>query len=282
MLVFLPVRLCLGQVSEPPAPIFPSDGRPAAEAGGAELLEAICPGHVEVGKEIGCGNGCPSFTGLKEFTPWSLTTATRGHFLSPASDDAVLSMVGCENHPDNFGGTILLTRGVLGWAMDWYKAGVETSQCHKVPLRDGREILVCLGEDGGQGSVETELYLEDLLDPTPALRATDRAPIFGAMDEWLWCGENFEDETKPLPLTRAFIDKVEFPATSSGGAASTISVTASFGQRSIDPGMVETCFSSPGAFLPPVKSYRLDFVFDGHTFQPTPASAETARMFTSQ
>ena len=41
--------------------------------------------------------------------------------------------------------------------MLWYKAGVETTQCHKVKLLDQREILVCLGTEGGQGIVSTEL-----------------------------------------------------------------------------------------------------------------------------
>lgn len=282
VLVILPVRLCLGQVSEPPAPIFPSDGKPAVEAGGAELLQAVCPGHVQVGKEIGCGTNCPSVAGLKEFTPWWLATLTRGHFLSPASDDAVLSMVGCEPHSENFGGTILLTRGVQGWAMGWYKAGVETSQCHKVALRDQREILVCIGSSNTPGINMAELYVEDLLRPAATLMAEDEAPFFVARHDVITCGENFEDETRPSPLTRAFVEKVEFAPAASGGAASSVSVTASFGRRSIDPGMVQVCVRSPGAFLPPVKSYHLDFVFDGHTFQPTAASAETARIFASR
>jgi hypothetical protein len=271
----------LGQSSEPPAPIFPSDGNPPAEANGAELLQVVCPGQVEVGKEIGCGNHCPSFAGLKEFVPWSLTTVTLGHFLSPTSDDAVLSMQGCEPHSNNFGGTILLTQDYRGWNKVWYKAGVETSQCHKAPLQTGREILVCIGETGTAGSLLAELYVEDLLNPGGTLRAEEEAPFFSAHHNVVTCGENFEHETMPFPLTRAFIERVDFPAIPPGGA-STISVTASLGRRSIAPEMVQTCTNSPGAFMPPVKSYHLDFVFDGHDYTPTPASAETARMFSSQ
>jgi hypothetical protein len=282
LLLILSAGLAPGQSAEPPAPIFPSDGKPPTEANGAELLQAVCPGRVQVGEEIGCGKECPSFAGLKELVPWSLITVMLGHFLSPTSNDAVLFMQGCEAGNKNFGGTILLSQGFQGWAIVWYKAGVETSQCHKVPLQTAREILVCIGTTGVAGSLVTELYVEDLLNPGATLRAEDETPFLAARNNVVACGENFEDETKPFPLTRAFIEKVEFPTMPPGEAGSTISVTASFGRRSIAPQMVQACINSPGVFLPPVTSYHLDFVFDGHDYKPTAASAETARLFESR
>jgi len=110
-----------------------------------------------------------------------------------------------------------------------------------------------------------------------------QAPFFWARDNSLTCGYHFEDETKPFPVTRAFIEKVGFPASSSG-LVPAILVTASFGRRTTTPEATLACVKTPdGAtlFAPPIKSYHLDFVFDGHTYQPTPASAETARMFGS-
>lgn len=84
-------------------------------------------------------------------------------------------------------------------------------------------------------------------------------------------------------MTRAFIEKVEFPASPPGGAGSKISVIASFGQRSIDPDSAKACIQTPTVFVQlPVKSYHLDFVFDGYTYQPASASVETARMFGPQ
>ncbi len=285
MLLFLPVRLLTGQASEPPAPIFPSDGKPPAEANGAELLQAVCPGQVEVGEKMGCGKRCPSFTGMfREDFDWSLEMVTRGHFLSPTSDDAVLSVLGCEPHMEGFGGTILLTRNFQCWAMDWYKAGIETSQCHKVPLQDRREILLCLGGVGAQGFLSTDLYVEDLLNPGDTLTAAEGPNFFEAHDNTGTCGVNPEDETITFPVTRAFIEKVEFPA-SQPGAGSAISVTASFGLRETTPEIAQPCLHAkdgPVAFAPEVKSYHLDFVFDGHDYKPTPASAETARRFGSQ
>ena len=110
--------------------------------------------------KIGCGEYCPSFTGFGEFGDnfeWYIEKIIRGHFLSAGSDDAVLSMAGCEPHSANFGGTILLSRKSGAWKMLWYKAGVDTSTCHKLRLKDGRDILLCLGEAGGQGNVTTDL-----------------------------------------------------------------------------------------------------------------------------
>src|SRR5271154_242010 len=196
MLLFLPVRLMSGQSVEPPAPVFPGDGKLPAEANGAELLEAVCPGQVEVGKDITCRGGCPTFTGFEELVPWTLITVTQGHFLSPTSDDGVLSMQGCESHAENFGGTILLTHGFQGWAMKWYRAGVETSECHRVRLQAGREILVCLGETGTAGSLLAELYVEDLLDPGATLRAEEEAPFLLAADNSFACISHSEDETE--------------------------------------------------------------------------------------
>ena len=123
------------------AQVFPSDGRPPAQAGGAEMLEAVCPGQVTTTPAIGCQTGCPEFTTFFDgHGDWSLKVITRGHFLSQASQDAALSTLGCEPHSENSGGTVLLTRRAGQWVMLWYKAGVDTSQCHKIPLRDARDI----------------------------------------------------------------------------------------------------------------------------------------------
>jgi hypothetical protein len=42
----------------PPKPIFPSDGMDPKQGGGAELLEAVCPGSVD----FHCTGACPEST----------------------------------------------------------------------------------------------------------------------------------------------------------------------------------------------------------------------------
>lgn len=258
--------------------VFPSDGKLPAEADGAGLLQSVCPGKVEVGKETGCGKTCPAYTGFAgDDLGWTLARVTRGHFLSPTSDDAALFMEGCEPHSENWGGTILLTRESQGWVMKWYKAGVETSQCHKVALQSAREILVCLGETGGQGFNSTELYVEDLLHPAATLMGEDEAPFFAADDDTLTCG--YDEELKTTSkVTRAFIEKVEFSA----DTPAAISVTAGLGETTVTTEEALACMKHrDGSEVPspPVKIYHLDFFFNGHDYQPAVASKESARTF---
>jgi len=143
LLFLLPVGLVSGQS-------FPSDGKSPAKASGAELLEAVCSGQVVVvGDKIGCGKEYLYFTGFADDElDWSLTGVTRGHFLSPTSDDAVLSAEGCEPHVANFGGTILLTRSFQGWVMEWYKAGVDTRNATRFRFRLGeRSSSALVGQE---------------------------------------------------------------------------------------------------------------------------------------
>jgi hypothetical protein len=279
-------RGTIGWTQPLPAPqtVFPSDGEDPRQAGGAELLEAVCPGRVASGKETRCRIACPEFTSLpNDHLTWELARVTRGHFLSPASDDAVLWMVGCEPHSENFGGTILLTRHSQRWKMLWYKAGVPTEECHKVAVRNGREILVCMGRYGGQGNIWTALYVEDLLAPTTSLMAGDEH-FFQVFDNTLTCGWNLDNG--PNSLTRADIEKVEFESSKRSGRPA-ISVTAYIGTRPMTPADAKACIAEQNptkphpslSFLPRTKSYRIDFEFDGRIYTPTPSGAAAAQVF---
>ena len=128
-------------------PVFPSDSQDVKQVGGPELLEAVCPGRVGVGKEVVCRGACPAFTGFAgEDLSWSLARVTRGHFLAPASDDVVLAMSGCEPHSENYGGTILLTQRSRHWSMVWYKVGRRhfsvPQGAAKKPARDPRLLRI--------------------------------------------------------------------------------------------------------------------------------------------
>jgi hypothetical protein len=272
----LPVNLVYAQQSNGSSePIFPSDAKDPDQVGGAKLLDAVCPDKVFVSKGVGCQAECPEYTSFpRDGMTWTLDKVTLGHFLSPTSQDAVLSMDGCEPHSANFGGTILLTRRSQGWSMLWYKSGVDTLRCHKVALRDGREILVCIGEYGGQGNVWTELYVEDLLSPTPALMA-GKAGFFSAYDNTFTCGQ-MGDET--FPIIRSHIDRVEFISTRRGEVPA-VTVTATFGKKSPTPDVVKACMAKEHSALPAAKRYRIDFFFDGSEYRPAQSSIDAAGVF---
>jgi hypothetical protein len=265
-LFFLLAAFAWAQPFGAPKPIFPDDTQDPKQAGGAELLEAVCPGHVAVGESIACKIVCPDQTDFKgEEQEWSLNRVTRGHFQSPTSDDAALSMSGCESHAFNNGGTILLTRQSGGWAMLWYKGGVPTKTCHRGKLQNGREIFICLGEYGGQGNIWTDLYIEDLLAPSIALMSgsLDEA-FFETFDNIATCGYNPEDEPKPYPLTRGYIERVQFQKAADGTIRG-LSVFARHGARTMTPNQVKACMepNRSSEFWPATKPYRVDFKFEG-------------------
>jgi hypothetical protein len=271
VLLFVLTSLAWAQPAGAPKPIFPDDSQDPKQAGGAELLEAVCPGHVVVGESVECKIVCPEFTAMKGYDlNWGVARIIRGHFLSPTSDDAVLSMLGCESHSFNFGGTTLFTRKSGKWTKLWYKGGVPTENCHRVRLKRGREILVCLGESGGQGFQSSVLYIEDLLSPKGALMADYRAKFFSINDTVATCGYDFENESKPLPIKHGFIERVAFQNAADGTLLG-LSVFARQGERTLTLDQVQACIdeNSPAkphrglTFDPPTKPYRVDFKFDG-------------------
>ena len=267
--------------AQPTKTFFPSDSKDPKQSAGAALLEAYCPGRVVVGEVIGCRGPCPDVAAFGgEDLGRSMSAVTRGHFLSPQSNDAVLSMSGCEPHSESFGGTVLLTRRSQKWTMLWYKAGVDTSQCHKVKLRDGREILVCLGGWGGQGLVETGLWVEDLRAATPMIAGGDERPFFEVWDNTGTCGENPEDDPKPESLQYAYVERVEFKNIRGGVPA--ISVTAHFGERKMTIQDVDACINEQNpnkphkglSFLPSTKREKIEFIFDGRTYHRSPTAKD--------
>lgn len=254
------------QEVEPNEQAFPSDSQDPQAVNGTGLLGAVCPGKIATGKELGCAH-CPPDSGFGSMDlPWSLESVTFGHFLSPASEDAVLWMTGCEPHSRNFGGAVLLTRKSGRWSMLRYAAGLQIGRCHRLPLNDGREILVCIGTFGGQGNNLTNIYVEDLLSPRPALMAAhgdEDNIVFSAFDNTWTCG--LDDHGR---VTRTTIDKVEFRTSKTG--APLLSITASSGGGRAKPEGRLPCVPGRDPARPPTKTARADFEFDGKKFNEVP------------
>jgi hypothetical protein len=276
--------------------IFPSDGHDLQKAD-AELLEAVCPGKVgKIADALvpskewsGCPNYCPEGAPL-DIGEFRADAVYHGHFLSPTSEDALLSESGCETHQELFGGAVLLTKRSQLWKMVWYKPGVLTEKCHKVALRDRREILVCIGQD--------LLYTEDLLNPNAAFDMGLGGGFFVLPDYRFCCAHVYDDPLVGTEVSWGDLEKVEFGKNTAAGPPP-ISVTATFGKgkwttealkardRALQHGY-DASVEARGterefeALLPPLKRYHLDFVWDGHDYKPTLASAATAKIFASQ
>jgi hypothetical protein len=157
--------------------------------------------------------------------------------------------------------------------MLWYTPGVETSQCHRVSVKSGREILVCMGTYGGQGNTWTQLYIEDLLHTQGSLMAT-KSHVFEVFNS-APCGENFGNGPKPDDLRRAVIEKVDFAASTSGGNP-TMVVEFSIGRRAMTPEAARAC-NADSINQVAMQHHRMEFVFDGHDYKPTPSSAALAK-----
>ncbi len=262
------------QAAALPEPIFPADNETPEKGRAAELLEAVCPGKVISGKEIGCGDACPEFTGFRGYREdWHVASVIHGHFLSATSDDAALAVLGCESHALNFRGTVLLTRHSKKWGMVWYKAGIDTGECHKRLLADSREILVCMGWYGAQGYTSTALFVQDLLSPTDNLGGA----FFRVVDDTFTCGSKIDDDAKPNPLTLQYIERVTFGVHRRD--TTVLSVIAHYGTRPMTPADVKQCEqerdSSPSgltSFKPATRRREIDLLFDGHDYHVAPWS----------
>jgi hypothetical protein len=266
--------------------IFPSDGR-APQPVDAELLRAVCPGQLDGSV---CRGGCDNWD-LK------IVAVTRGHFLSPTSEDAVLSTDDpCGSPAESNGATILLTRRSQRWKMLWNNWGVNTARCHKVMMRDRREILVCIDNFSHHGVGSTGVHAEDLINDSLQFGWTEpgvyigghtwpRGDFFALPDNSFCCTEG--PPVIGFPLTWGSVEKVEF-ATDTAGGPPPISVTASFGKGVWTAEAIR--FTAEGIghdrsalqSAAPLKRYRIDFVFDGQDYKPTPASAATAKIFADQ
>lgn len=274
--------------------IFPSDGQALDATDEAELLEAVCPGKVgkiNAGTQlpnqewIGCPDYCPQGAPLA-IGGLRADAVYHGHFLSPASEDAVLSESGCETHQELFGGAVLLTKRSRLWKMVWYKPGVLTEKCRKVALRDRREILVCIGQN--------LLYTEDLLNPNAAFDMGLTRGFFALPDNRFYGAPNYPDPPVGSEVSWGDIERVEFGKSTANGPPP-ISVTATFGkgkwtaeeikareQELQAPIDAREGHGTLESLLPPLKRYHLDFIWDGHDYKPAPASAARAKVFADQ
>jgi hypothetical protein len=189
---------------------------------------------------------------------WKADGVIFGHFLSPTSKDAAINCLGCEGHANLFGGTLLLTNVAGEWKPVWYRAGVITRHCRRVPLATGRQILFCEETDGGMGHGLHGLYAIDFTKPKFAWRSV------------VLMADSYGSSTLGGVQTQ-LIDKVSFDETGSGFL---VRVCARHGRIGLRP-------DDSGERLPKPKlsNYEIDFRVEGNAFTATPETAASARIF---
>ncbi len=223
------------------------------------------------GKVTGC-KVCPEGTQFRSDGPmsdhWGLYGATFGHFTSPTDDNLLISGASCDSHSMNWGGTFLFTLKLGRPRLVRYDMGLITDSCHKFTLSSGRDFLVCKGGWTGQG--EDNSYVFSAVFDASGEAATDF--LFSTRDTGGTCGD--PDDTK---VRVTDIKDVQFTSKDSG-LPSGITITATLGDITCARLLAKR---DPGKLPAGVKTYKVEFAFDGKKFQVTPASKATLKLFDS-
>jgi hypothetical protein len=253
------------------APIFQRDIVAPTDPRAVDVLKTVCYGglatkNLDGKKVVGCRKKCPAETGFHgEDFGLDAAGVTFGHFLSVESEDAVVSVWGCEPHSQLFGGSYVMQRRDGTWRVVSYKPGLRTTVCHKVSRSGGRDLLLCYLDDGGQGYFMRTLYLTDLRAPAES----EKGWKFVAVDNVNWCGGSDEVTTSTLVM-HGDIERVEF--TDRG-----MTVYARHGARRLTQKELGDCSMKPPVLA--TKGYQIDFTFDGNTYRVSAGSRDAARVF---
>ena len=219
------------------------------------LLSLICRGHE---RGSGC-NACPPE--MPAGGSWDVLAAYKGHFLSPASEDILLSGSGCEPHARGWGGSYLFTRHESTWRRVWYAAGFIAWDCRQLSGSGGRDRLICGSSDGGQGDFENTLYL---LDPgmDPKANFFLGRYFFSLEDTTGTCGDHSNG------IQSGSIERVEFTTPADGRVHIVV-----FSRRGLavvpSPVMQKLCGGDGKLKIATVPA-RYEFVFNGSAVTPAP------------
>jgi len=239
----------LGAVHSEIQPPIPDVVRP--------LLEAMCPGRVvrnSYFQQLGCDEMVPEPGNSTWRPPGGVNGMLQGHFLSPTSEDVILTGNRFEGHEYRWGGTLLMTKQDGGWKPVWYRAGIITRHCMTVTTSTGRQILVC--ESGYQlgGHKQHALYSLDLQADNPVQE------LIVATDSYDEPGEN-QTQT---------VDSVELISTPNGPL---LRVRLQHARFDCHKDWYECGENDLAAADPPPGEYSLDFVLQGSRLVISPASA---------
>lgn len=253
--------LCVGQ--DKPRFNTASAGVNTAEVEAA--IRLLCPQkNLRRGKDgqvDGC-RVCPAGTGFAGMRNIELDidAETPGHFTSAGTDNLILDANGCEPHADNFGGSYLFATEGGKTRLLRYSAGLITDQCHKFAFADGRNYLICRGGWAGQGEVDDAIYMT-------AFTATGKHvsnTLLSTRDTRGECG----DESQSARSSE--IKDIRFTPPNTAQITG-LTITATLGNVSCGA-VEESGKASAKRNTPAVKSYDVEFVFDGKGFKVAPGS----------
>lgn len=238
----------------------------------AEILKAVCEGDVE-------GDSCSKCPGSDQ-GPWSISGLVVGHFSSPRSEEAFAGVGSCyySGHASPLG--LLLGKRNGEWTMLQEIVAFEPDSCMRRKFRSGREFLICefyeYSQDGERSySLSTLMVENDQSKFHNLFTATDTSRV---------CMEGKAE--------RAVVENIEFRDLNGNGLED-ISIAAAYGWFQMTGRRLEQCGAAeedriqsdvrkPTVLfpLPPVmKKYKIDLLFDGNRYTPTPESGAAVALF---
>jgi hypothetical protein len=236
----------------------------------AAISVAMCDGKAEQGRCDTCpGSSDPDASGMG----FSLGRVIMGHFLAPDSVDAFANISGCRQMHASIGWGLLLTRRRGKWEKLDELLGLELDYCQAMRFRSGRQLLIC------------EDYRMEQFNLTHSITAVFAKGhsigfrnLLSATDTTRYCYKQDRPQN-------AQIDKIEFRGLN-GGGMEVVAFTASFGTLPDSERRQELCKDAeagkPGARRPEpkvMKTYRIEYLFDGQRFTLTKASQAAAKLF---
>lgn len=234
------------------------------EAAVALLCKPADITHSKTGNITGCKT-CPKGTDFfgQNMGGWSFGAATAGHFTSAHDDNLILDGSNCDSHASNWGGSFVFSMVSGKPKLLRYDQSLRTDQCHKFQHADGRELLVCRGGWSGQGEFDADVFLARF----DATGKDTQTVVFRTRNTSDGCsveGSNIKD--------------VKFDSKDSGELAS-MTITATNGSMTCAQAKAKKASGKDPASM---KTYELQFVFDGKQFTVAPASKTALRAFPQQ
>jgi hypothetical protein len=205
---------------------------------------------------------------------WNIQAVRFGHFLSPNSEDAIVTTSGFAPLDWFPVGSMLLRKRQGKWeAVGIYRVHLDVRACRKMRLPSGRDSVLCQTHSRSvNSSYSTVLAVEAAYDDL------QENEIFIATDSTERC-EPYETGDR---IVKSVIDKITVGEARPGEH---LRIAARYGALDYSPERKRACQDAtqkkPGARFPdpPMSPYLVDYVFDGSKFVPAPQSAAAAKLF---
>jgi hypothetical protein len=225
------------------------------------LLDKICPGHAT---DTGC-DVCPPDTSFGPLVggmqTWRVKAITFGHFLTPSSQDALVSGEGCEPQTAGTTDSFLLSKEGSYWRRIRNAAGLNAWDCKKLAGSDGRDRLVCGSKAENQGDAASYL---SLLDPG-VVQAEEQTSAW----DFFAVGDTTDQLGIITEVERGAIERVDFVKLANPSRVRII-VLARLGKVTLPYEVAEKLSVDLDAKLRiAIVPRRYEFVFDGAQGRPS-------------